>query len=226
MQKIDWKPASEKTLSQYKIAWIDEWRINDGTIKISNDVKQKLQLLLDSLKNNGVALEKKSPDIYNEMVQSFLATFGCMMSENQPWLLRKLIKMDMQKMSTGSPDYAAFDESMDDASDERWKKVQGDSQKLTDTWVEFFKQYDFFICPLTYGPAFQKCPMDSKITYDGQTVPYMNYVPYSSIINPTGLPALMIPMGLNKEGLPIGLKLSVRTIPNLNYYTSLNCLNR
>jgi amidase len=147
MQKIDWKPASEKTLSQYKIAWIDEWKTNEGTIKISNDVKQKLQQLLDSLKNNGVALEKKSPEIYNEMRQSFLATLGSMTSENQPWLLRKLIKMDMQKMRGGSPDYVAFDQSMDDATDERWKEVQDDSKKLGDTWVEFFKQYDFFILP-------------------------------------------------------------------------------
>jgi amidase len=35
----------------------------------------------------------------------------------------------------------------------------------------------------------------------------MDYVPYSFIINPTGLPALMIPMGLNKEGLPIGIEI-------------------
>ena len=73
----------EKTLSQYKIAWIDEWKTNDGTIKISNDVKQKLQQLLDSLKNNG-SLRKRSPDIYNEMKQSFLSTFGCMMARISP----------------------------------------------------------------------------------------------------------------------------------------------
>jgi amidase len=141
------------------------------------------------------------------MVQSFLATFGGMMSENQPWLLRKLIKMDMQKMKTGSADFSAFNQSMDDASDEHWKEIQDNSKKLVDTWVEFFKQYDFFICPLTYGPAFKKCPTGSKITYDGNTVAYMDYVPYSFIINPTGLPALMIPMGLNNEGLPIGIEI-------------------
>ena len=207
MQKIDWKPASDKTLSQYKIAWMDEWKTNDGTTKISNDVKQKLQMLLDSLRNNGTALEKKAPNIYNEMRQSFLATFGCMMSENQPRLLRMLIKMDMQKINTGSADYAAFGQSMDDASDERWKKIQDDSKKLSDTWVAFFKQYNFFICPLTYGPAFKKCATGSRIIYDGNTIPYMDYFPHSPIINPTGLPALMIPMGLSKEGLPIGIQI-------------------
>ena len=35
----------------------------------------------------------------------------------------------------------------------------------------------------------------------------------------------MIPLGLNKEGLPIGIEIVGRIIPTLNYYTSLNCLN-
>lgn len=207
MKKIEWKPASDKNVNQYKIAWMDEWPTNNGTVKISADVKQKLNMLIDSLKNNGALIEKKCPDTYNEMAKMFLANFGCMMSENQPWLLRKLIKMDMKKLTTGNADAESFNESMDDASVERWEKVQADTKQLADKWDSFFKQYDFFICPVTYGPAFKKCPQGSPINYNGTTVSYMNYVPYTYIFNPTGLPSLIVPMGLSKEGLPIGLQI-------------------
>lgn len=207
--KIEWQPASNKSLHQYTIAWIDEWPREGESVKVGGEVKDKLNALLTALQQQGIPAEKTAPDIaYNDLVKMFLASFGYMMGEGQPWLLRKFMQMGMQNMSDGTANFAAFDESIMDASDAGWNKVQADRNTLIQKWEDFFKQHDFFICPITYGAAFKKCKTGSPIqAEDGQIVNYMSYVPYAYILNATGHPGLIIPMGLNQQGLPIALQI-------------------
>jgi amidase len=205
---IDWKPSSQKPLAQYKFAFIDEWKTMDNNVKISDVTKQKLTTFIDSLKQHNVVAEKNAPDIYNELQKMFLSTFGSMMGENQPWLLRKFIEMDFAKTDDGSGNFESFSNAIMDGSDKGWKKIQADRQALINTWEDFFKQYDFFICPVTYDAAFKKGESWKPINAeDGTTVKYMNYVPYSYIINATGHPTITVPLGLNKQGLPIGIQI-------------------
>lgn len=207
--KIDWQPATNKTLNEYKIAWIDEWPRAGESVQVSGEVKERLTALLAALQQHGVAAEKIAPDIaYDDLVKMFLGSFGYMMGEGQPWLLRKFMQMSMQSMSDGSPNFAAFDAGIMDASDAGWNKIQNEREALIEKWEGFFKQHDFFICPITYGAAFKKCATGSPIPAgDGQTVKYMAYVPYSYIINATGHPAVVIPLGLDQQGLPIALQI-------------------
>ena len=206
--KIEWKPASSKNLNEYKIAWMDEWNTKNGHIKISVDVKQKLSMLIDSLKQHQVSTEKKAPDIYGDLENMFLRTFGYMMGENQPWLLRKFIDMDFKKTDDGSGSFQSFHDAIMDASDEGWNKTQADRKALIDRWENFFNDYDFFICPVTYGAAFKKQESWKPILADdGNTVQYIKYVPYAYIINATGHPSLAVPLGINSKGLPVGVQI-------------------
>lgn len=222
-KKTDWKPASGKSLDAYRIAWIDEWVDGKDTVKISSVVKEKINAFVDSLNAHQAKLTKTAPGNHSELKRQFLAEFGSMMSENQPWALRQLIKMDMGKLNPGGPEFEAFDESMDDASDARWQKVEADAKNLQDKWAAFFKNYDLMICPLSYGPAFKKCVPGTPIEYDGTTIAYLNYVPYSYIFNPINLPALVIPMGLTKEGLPVSIQVvgPLYSEPELLYFAKL-----
>lgn len=205
---IEWKPSSQKTLAQYKFSWMDEWKIKGSHVKISDATKQKLNIFIDSLKQHDVIVEKNAPDIYNDLQKMFLASFGSMMGENQPWLLRKFIEMDFAKTGDGSGTFESFSIAIMDGSDKGWEKIQTDRQALINKWEDFFKQYDFFICPVTYDAAFKKGESWKPINADdGTTVAYMNYVPYSYIINATGHPAITVPLGLNKQGLPIGIQI-------------------
>lgn len=200
---INWKPASNKTLNEYKLAWMDEWKYENRTVQISNDVKNKLHQLLDSLKSRNVSVSKEAPDDYAEMRKLFLASFGSMMSEGQPWLLRKLILMDMDD---GSKDFEYFKEGMNDASDTKWQQLINERKKLTDQWETFFTAYDFFICPISYDVAFKKCPTETPVQTEHGHLSHSDYVPYSYIFNTTGHPCLVIPVGLNKKGMPIALQ--------------------
>jgi len=204
---IDWKPSSEKGLDQYKVAWTDEWKIKKGVVKVSDDTKQKLNIFIDSLKRHNVVAEKKAPDIYNDLQKMFLSTFGSMMGENKPWLLRKFIEMDWEK-ADDVENSESFRNAIMDASDNGWRKIQAGREVLITRWEDFFKQYDFFICPVTYDAAFKKCESWKPIKADdGTTVEYTNYVAYSYVINATGHPTITVPLGMNKKGLPMGIQI-------------------
>lgn len=136
---IEWKPSSVKNLNEYKIAWTDEWDTPNGTVKISQETKQKLATLIDSLKQNQVIIEKKAPNIYIELDKMFLRTWGYQFGENQPWLLRKFIEMDFQKIDAGNGNFQPFNDALMDASDEGWKHCESDRRTLIEKWESFFK---------------------------------------------------------------------------------------
>ena len=205
---IDWKPSSEKTLDQYKMAWTDEWKMKEGVVKVSDDTKQKLKTFIDSLKQHNVVVEKNAPDIYTDLQKMFLSTFASMIGENKPWLVRKFIERDYAKADDGSEIFKSFRNAIMDASDDGWKKIQADREILITKWEDFFKQHDFFICPVTYAAAFKKCESWKPIKADdGTMVQYMNYVAYSYVINATGHPTITVPLGLNKQGLPMSIQI-------------------
>ncbi len=204
---VDWKPANKKPINQYKIAWTDDWNANDKNVKISIETKQKLFTLIDSLKNHNVQVKKDAPKIYIELQKMFLASFASMMGENQPWLLRKFMELDFKKTDDGSGNFEAFSQAIMDASDEDWKKIESDRVILISKMEDFFQHYDFLISPVTYDAAFKKQESWLSVkTDDGESLAYMNYFPFSYIINATGHPAITVPLGLNKKGLPIGIQ--------------------
>ena len=56
-------------------------------------------------------------------------------------------------------------------------------------------------------PAIKKCPMGSIINIDGNEVQYWVSGSYALMVNALGLPSITVPLGLNDEGLPIGIQI-------------------
>lgn len=206
-QPVSWKPLDNKPLNEYKIAWMDEWQHGNETVQVGADVKNKMGMLMDSLNQKGVQFTKTAPDTYNEMKKLFFGTFGSMLGEGQPWLMRKFMAMGFKNWDDGSPAFQSFYDALDDNGDDKWKQLMADKESLKQQWGAFFQQYDFFICPITYGAAMKKCPLGSPLHGDNGDIPYMDYFNYTMVFNATGHPGIAVPMGLNKDGLPIGLQI-------------------
>lgn len=207
--KVNWKFESNKTLSDYRFAWIDEWKreIVGAEIKIGKEIKQKLAALADSLKLLGATVEQNAPPIYDAMLSSFNGQAGFMMGGNQHWIVRKLIKMQMKNWGDGTMPFEAFGQTLDNPSEERWEKVMHTRDEVNKKLDDFFTQYDFFILPLSFGEAFRKCAPGSKILSEGIEIHYANYVPYAALFNSTGNPCLIVPVGLSKNGMPLAIQI-------------------
>ena len=222
-QKIDWKPASGKGLGDYRIAWADEWKGTANTATANAEVKEKIHLLADSLKSRGAAVQKTTPENFDEIASTFLSVYASMMGEGQPWVMRKLAAMSMSAFDDGSAIFKGFYETMDNPSDEGWKKLTAKRDELTAQWEAFFREHDFLICPNSYGPTFKKCDPGTPIESDGSMVPYLHYIDFTYVFNTTGHPGIFIPMGLDKNGLPIGIQVvgALHSEPELIHFAKL-----
>jgi len=73
---------------------------------------------------------------------------------------------------------------------------------------EFFDKYDFWLCPVAMMPAFEHKKSEDNLDVDGREFDYHTACgAFVSVFNVTGHPALIMPLGQNSEGMPIGLQI-------------------
>ena len=208
---INWKQPIKNSLSDHKIAWTDSWPGYETSSQISNAIKSFSEKLIA----NGCNIEKKIPDetLHTESLKTWVGLFPYIIAQSTPWYIRSIIKMQLYKgllkgMRSDSPQ---FTKPMNDAfkmSANHYGEVLLQRSLMTQRWENFFEEYDFLICPVAYGPAYKRCKTGNKLSYDGKEMIYVNYVwPYVACFNASGNPSITIPLGIGKEGLPIGVQI-------------------
>ncbi len=77
-------------------------------------------------------------------------------------------------------------------------------------WERFFDEWDFLLCPVSMVTAFPHCEPGTPIDVDGEKIDYWTVSAQGTLFNYTGHPAVAIPCGIGRDGLPIGLQLVAR----------------
>ncbi len=91
-----------------------------------------------------------------------------------------------------------------------YSEIMGKRAAVISEWEEYFEEYNFLICPIGYGPAYKRCKTGTPIMYENKEIIYLNYVwPYVACFNASGHPSITIPLGIGKEGLPVGIQVVV-----------------
>ena len=209
--KIQWDSPKKNLLSDYKVAWTDGWPGFEASSQISQSIKN----LADKLKAKGCNIENKIPDqtLHLESLELMASIFPYVIAQGTPWFIRLIIKMqlfngflkgikrEMPGITKGM--LKAFKFNANHYGETMLKKAL-----ITERWEKFFYDYDFLICPVAFGPSFKRCKLGSKLNYDGKDMIYIKYVwPYTACFNSSGNPSIAIPLGLGKEGLPIGVQI-------------------
>jgi amidase len=195
------EPANK--LTDYRIAWIDDWQ---DKIYIGKDVKQKLDHLVTNLATQGVAPVKDAPDLFVEMTNMALIMASYSWFFDRNWIARKFTKAGIKLLKSHRINYPDSLKILKVKNEKNYNKVLERRQKLINKTEEFFKEFDFLITPVTSGAAIVKGPIAYKIPVDGLKMPYWDYFAYGQVVNATGHPAISIPLGLNTLGLPIGIQ--------------------
>jgi amidase len=79
--------------------------------------------------------------------------------------------------------------------------------RFTAQMDEALDPWDVWLCPVAATPAFTHRPAWSAVEIDGRSYPYgVANGAYTMPFNLSGHPAVVIPMGQTKAGLPIGLQ--------------------
>jgi amidase len=74
-------------------------------------------------------------------------------------------------------------------------------------WEQFFQGWDMLLCPPSMVTAFPHCETGAPLHVDGEEVVYWMVSAHSTIFNYTGHPAVVLPYKLDRDGLPIGIKI-------------------
>jgi amidase len=75
------------------------------------------------------------------------------------------------------------------------------------TWEHFFTAWDVLLCPVAMTTAFPHRATGTPLNVDGETVRYWEEISHCTPFSLTGHPAVVIPLGQDQEGLPIGVQL-------------------
>ncbi len=79
------------------------------------------------------------------------------------------------------------------------------TERLRDTFADYFQQYDILLCPVTPYPA-TKHGLDDVVT-NGQAFSAFQVMNATAIFSLTGNPAMTLRFGTSSNGLPIGVQI-------------------
>ena len=205
----------KKELSNLKIAWTKGYDF----LPIDNDTSTCLQNFIDSLSNTDCHLAERNPidlDWYDTLtdygILSFFELFASTSIKDifrgfQFSLKTEFLARTQTSFKSGTPftqkTNLAFPPSL-----AKYKAILAQRDRTMTIMDRFMNDWDAWICPVSLSPAFPHCDMGQPIEVDGVKFPYLLACGgYTMPLNFTGSPVVVIPIGQNKAGLPIGVQI-------------------
>jgi len=87
-------------------------------------------------------------------------------------------------------------------------------KRVVNQVARFMERHDFLLTPTTGSAAFG-LGLAGPPVLDGQAVTPTAWLAFSAMANFTGLPAASVPVGLTRDGLPIGLQIQGRHLDDI-----------
>ena len=209
------KTTTVKELSKLKIAWT----YGCDRLPIDRDTRFCIQSLIQNLSSAGCLLEECQPTDWDweETLSDYssLAFYELFASTSLSDLVQgfalglatEFLAITQTPFKSGTPlsKKAAL---VFPPTVTKYKAVLEQRDRTMAQMDCFLESWDVWLCPVAMTPAFTHLASNQSIEVDGVKFPYLLACGgYTMPWNFTGHPVVVIPIGQNKEGLPIGIQI-------------------
>jgi len=207
--KLELPKARHGALRDFRILVVD----SDPVMPTNKDVRGSIETLAANLGKAGATVTRQSPllpdfaassRLYMRILMSLLgATFAPEVYDGAKAGAAQLTPDDMSLRAERLRGIAL--------SHRDWLTADGGRTRLRAQWAELFKSFDAVICPIMPTPAYVQDQSQEqenrRVNVDGKDYSYTDQLAWPGIATLPGLPSTAIPLGLNSQGLPLGVQI-------------------
>lgn len=199
---INWEANANKSLSTTKIAWSTAF----DSLGTTKEYKEHIENFIKIISPNLLKCKQQAiPLDYTDSWSLMGELYGFLIGQDAIWLQRTLLKLKFNK------DKGALSQGIVKGLKLNFKhyaRCLKRKEDVTDQVQQFFEQYDFFICPVASCAAFEHQQAMKPILIDGQSTSYLQAsFGFTCIFSLSGHPSVVIPIGIQKNGLPVGIQI-------------------
>ena len=203
-------PSRHLDLADFRVAaWLD-----DPRCPVDDTLKTALERLLAELAEAGVAVDPAARPqgltldaAYDVYYQLLAGTMGSGLPEG--------LYQQMAENAAAAPaddnSYRARFARGATQSHADWQRADERRQSMRQAWQHFFQDYDVLLCPVVQTLPFphQHTPgPDARVlSVNGVDQPYMDILVWAGLAGGVYLPALSLPIGLTRDGLPLAVQI-------------------
>ena len=185
-------PPPEDVKALKVAAWLD-----DDFCPVDDKALAVMTAAVDKLEAAGVAVDRSArPNI--DPNHSF--NVGA-------WLVTAAMAQSMQADNLEGSD---VNNALSGASHRQWLDMHAERETIRRLWAEFFKDYDALLLPTAFVPPFphqQEGNFGTRtLKCSGNDRAYADLVRWTILTGSVYLPATVPPLGLDADGLPIGMQ--------------------
>lgn len=191
---VDWSATKLNDISGFRIAYSADF----GYAAVDPEVREIARRAASVFERElGCRLVEEHPGFANSA-----AAFDAIVAQETDLSgMRRQLQMDRRAYSA---DLAAMVEREWTATEFTDAIMQ--RKRVANVMWRFMQRYDLLLTPTVAAPAFP-VGIAGPPTIDGRTVPVQGWTPFAYILNFTGQPAISVPAGWTKSGLPVGLQI-------------------
>ena len=205
--------TAPKPIKSLRVAWVDEF----GGIPVSAEIRAQIRAFAARLEAAGAHVEQAQPK--NFPYQQVWETWGGLVAHQGGYDVPDFAKALGEFFAAGSVKNIPHQRQIiGTTSVAKYMTLLTKQRDYSNQLENFLDDYDLWLCPVSSTTAFAHLRptshfgdfsvYDTPLVVDGQNVPY--YVAtqsYTTLFAVTENPVVTMPLGLDSQGLPIGVQL-------------------